>query len=101
MGKKNMTVGVLREKINLLLLKGVITKDTPVCGFADEFQDFYPLKADAEIAVNTAPWIKENMDFIKRHENGQMTQSSVERKKKAAAKLRRLGKVIVCLDSIC
>lgn len=101
MGKKNMTVGVLREKINLLLLKGVITKDTPVCGFVDEFQDFRPLKADAKIAVDTAPWIKENMDFVKRHENGQTPRSSVERKKKTAAKLKRFGKVIVCFDNIC
>lgn len=99
MRKKNMTVGSLLEKLNILLLKGVVKSSTPVCGFADEFQSFYPLRRDAEIAVDTAPWIKENMDFVKRHENGNMSRVSVERRKKEAASLRRLGKVIICLNN--
>ena len=94
-----MTVGSLLEKLNMLLLKGVVKSSTPVCGFADEFQHFYPLKHDAEIVVDTAPWIKENMDFVKRHENGNMPRVSVERMKKEIALLRRLGKIIVCLNN--
>lgn len=94
-----MTVGSLLEKLNILLLKGVVKSSTPVCGFADEFQHFYPLKRDAEIVVDTVPWIKENVDFVKRHENGTMSRVSVERRKKEAASLRRLGKVIICLNN--
>lgn len=99
MRKKNMTVGSLLEKLNTLLLKGVVKSSTPVCGFADEFQHFYPLRCDAEIVVDTAPWIKENMDFVKRHEDGNMSRVSVERRKKEAASLKRLGKVVVCLNN--
>lgn len=98
MKKKNMTVGSLLEKLNTLLLKGVVKSDTPVCGFADEFQHFYPLKRDAEIVVDTAPWIKENTDFVKQCENDNML-FSVERVKKEVASLRRLGKVIICLNN--
>ena len=94
-----MTVGSLLEKLNTLLLKGVVKSSTPVCGFADELQHFYPLKRDAEIAVDTAPWINESVDFVKRHENGNMSRASVERRKKEIVSLRRLGKVIVCLNN--
>ena len=92
-----MTVGGLRERLDKLLLEGAITEDTPVCGFADEFDYVYRLKADTEIVINTEPLIEELSKFVCRHVDDVSWATAVARKKEYIAELRGMGKAVVCL----
>lgn len=102
MRKKNLTVGVLLDRLNDYLQKGELTRDTPVCGYSDTvFECFYPIKEDARIVVDPAPWIKENLDYVRRHKDrAPRGDTIIKIKKKAAAEMKRLGKAFVCLNNL-
>lgn len=95
-----MTAGVLLDRLEGLIGERVISRNTPVCVFVDEFCDLVQLKADAPLTAETVSFVndlKKLVAYRSKVRRAGALDAYVKRKKKDIARLKRMGNVVVCV----